>query len=81
MDLIEQGQELGSMAAKAGNWSSLPRQVKLPDQRSGLPGKEEGHFKIASLNPDQRSELAGSRPVKTGNTLAVAVQGTTSADP
>ena len=38
--------------------------VKLPDQRSGLPGEVLGRFHIASLDPDQRSELAGSRPVR-----------------
>ena len=38
--------------------------MKLPDQRSGLPGEVLGRFHIASLDPDQRSELAGSRPVK-----------------
>jgi hypothetical protein len=42
-----------------GYWSL----VKLPDQRSGLPGEVLGRFHIASLDPDQRSELAGSRPV------------------
>ena len=40
-----------------------PKVVKLPDQRSGLPGEVLGRFHIASLDPDQRSELAGSRPV------------------
>jgi hypothetical protein len=38
--------------------------VNLPDQRSGLPGKEFGFFNIASLDPNQRLGLAGSEPVK-----------------
>jgi hypothetical protein len=41
--------------------------VKLSDQRTELPGKEVRHFQIASLDPDQRSGLARSWPVKIGN--------------
>ncbi len=40
------------------------RGLKLPNQRSELPGKELDHFQIASLDPNQRLGLAGSRPVK-----------------
>jgi hypothetical protein len=43
--------------------------MKLPDQRLGLPGKVLGYFHIASLDPDSRSGLAGSRPVNQRDTL------------
>ena len=40
------------------------RSEVLPDGRASQPGKELVHSQIASLDPDRRSGLAGSRPVK-----------------
>jgi hypothetical protein len=48
--------------------------VKLPDQRSGLPGKVLGHFHIASLDPDRRSGLAESGPVNKHSKNIVAFE-------
>jgi hypothetical protein len=33
--------------------------------RAKLPGKVLGHFHIASLDPDKRAGLAGSRPFRS----------------
>jgi hypothetical protein len=50
-------------------WISNGWELKRPDQRLGLPGMVLGHFHIASLDPDQRSGLAGTRPVNLVNNV------------
>jgi len=40
----------------------------------GLPGKVLGYFHVASLDPDQRSGLAGSRPVKLAPKQCLALE-------
>ena len=61
---------LASRCLKSPDTTGAPvaefsKRVRLSDQRSVLPGKVLGHFHIVSLDPDRRSGLAGSKPVKS----------------